>query len=376
MILLAPHTPARADDWPTAPITIATSALSVQGIETATSHAGAIAAHVDAPGYVTVDERRVVRVRPVGTGRVEEVLVTPGQSVRRGQVLLTYDDFSLSDETQRLASAEAALQQARATARQAELSYGRARSLQGGAVSVGEMQRRQSLLLDAQGMVQTREAVVRNERERMARFSSATERSRGVRSDVVSPIDGIVRRVSVSAGEDVSSGAVAPVEVDDLSHLWVVSQVDELDTAGLAPGNRQQTWVRPDLPPLVSRIDLIEGGVDPGSRHVLVRSLVPNADLSLRAGQLVQTRLFAGRKVAGQIVPTTALQTIAGQACVFVRIGAEQYVARKITPGPALNGEMVVTQGLADHETVVTKGSFVLKSQALLAPPSDHTQPG
>lgn len=116
------------------------------------------------------------------------------------------------------------------------------------------------------------------------------------------------------------------------------------------------------------RIDLIEGGVDIGTRRVLVRSLVPNAQSALRPGMLARTRLFFSHPVAGQVIPTSALQTIAGQKCVFVQTGPDHYAARHVVVGPSLDGRTVLTQGVEAGEIVVTHGSFILKSQALLNP--------
>lgn len=365
-----------AVNWPKAPIVIAREALSHEGIRSAVTRAGALPPHVDVPAYIDQDDRRSARIHPVGQGRVQSVLVTPGEIVSKGQVLFTYDDFSLSDAHQRLLSAEAALQQAKALRDDAALSYDRARSLQGGAVSQGEAQRRRSRLQDAEGTVKRSQAIVQNERERLARFSSSSEKTEGLHSSVISPIDGIVNRITVGVGEEVSGRAAPAVEIDDLSHVWVVSQVGEQQATRLSRGGRQLTWAAPDAQPIASHIDLIEGSVDPMTRHVLVRSLVDNSKRQLRPEMLVKTRLFSSEPVHGVILPSAAIQTLGSQPCVFVRLDETHYEARRVTTGPELNGMMIVTSGLKPGETVVTDGSFVLKSQALLAPDSGHDKSG
>lgn len=382
MLLLGMASPAlaspalAASGWPDHPIAISREALKREAIHVAVAKAGALPPHIDVPAYIDQDDRRSARIHPVGQGRVQSVLVTPGEIVKRGQVLFTYDDFSLSDERQRLLSAEAALQQQKALRDDARLSYHRARTLQGGAVSRGEAQRRLSRLRDAEGAVKRSEALVQNERERLARFSSSSERTQGLHSAVISPIDGIVDKITVSVGEEVSNRSKAAVEIDNLSHVWVVSQVGEQQAAHLTRGGRQLTWPAPDVAPIESRIELIEGSVDPMTRHVLVRSLVANRHGQLRPEMLVKTRLFSSRKVSGAIVPDTAIQTIGSQDCVFVRRDETHYEARKIVKGPDLDGEIVITEGLKPGETVVTDGSFVLKSQALLTPPTTEAGGG
>ncbi|MCQ9154485.1 efflux RND transporter periplasmic adaptor subunit [Acidomonas methanolica] len=369
-LMAAPAPAARAaEPWPVAPVHIAPEALEREGIETDVARPGALAEHVEAQAYITADERRISRIRPVGTGRVTEVLVTPGQMVRRGDVLLRYDNFSLSDERQRLAAAEDSLRQAEARERDAALSWRRGDALRGGAVSSGEVERRKARLAEMRALVSQSMALVRNERERMARFSSSIEKASGLSSAVVSPVDGIIRRVNVSIGENIAATSLPPVEIDNLDKVWVVSQVPEDKAGKLAIGGRQETLSPAFSHPITSRIDLIEGGVDLSTRRVLVRSLVPNPARILRPGMLVRTQLFSARIVHGVIIPSDALQTIDEQNCVFVRSGKEAYEARRVALGPSLGGRTVITKGLAAGETVVTRGSFLLKSQALLNPP-------
>ena len=363
-------------DWPSRPIVIAKEAFKSEGIHTAKARSGALPPHIDVPAYIDQDDRRSARIHPVGQGRVQSVLVTPGELVKKGQVLFTYDDFSLSDSHQRLLSSEAALQQAKALRDDARLAYDRGRALQGGAVSQGEAQRRYSRLREAQGTVERSQAIVQNERERLARFSSSSERTEGLHSSVISPIDGIVDKITVGVGEEVSNRTAPAVEIDDLSKVWVVSQVGEQQAVKLSRGGRQFTWPTPYTRPIVSHIDLIEGSVDPMTRHVLVRSLVENAKRQLRPEMLVKTRLFASEVVKGTLIPDAAVQTIGSQTCVFVRLDDTHYEARKISTGPDLDGMIVVTSGLKPGETVVTDGSFVLKSQALLAPEPSHGEGG
>lgn len=354
--------------WPTGPVTIVPAALEHMSIETAKAEPGALRNYIEAQAYVAADERRISRIRPVGTGRVTEVLVTPGQVVRLGDALLRYDDFSLSDERQRLVSAEDSLRQAEAQERDAVLAWKRGEHLRGGVVASGEVERRRARMNEMHALVSQREAQVQNERERMGRFSSPIEKVDGLSSTVTSPVTGIVRHVNISAGEAIVLNSAAPIEIDNLESVWIISEVSTEDAARLAIGGQQQTWLRGRDDPISSKIDLIEGGVDIGTRRVLIRSLVPNVQGALRPGTLVRTRLFFSRAVAGQVVPASALQTIAGQRCVFVRTGLDRYAARHVDVGPSLDGRTVIIKGIEAGETVVSRGSFIVKSQALLNP--------
>ncbi|AQS84102.1 MAG: efflux RND transporter periplasmic adaptor subunit [Acetobacter aceti] len=352
-------------------VTISDDALIAEDIHTAIAHAGALPHHMDVPAYIAVDARKVAHIHPVGRGRVLEVSVVAGQMVTKGQPLLTYENFTLNDDTQQRLSAEAALQEARARRENARQLYDRARTLKGGAISVGELERRGAALREADALVHGREAALQTMAEHIRRYQSSMEHPNAGQSVVVSPISGIVTSVNVATGQEMTASSLAPVEIENLSHVWIVSQVDE-DAAGrIRPGDRQLTWLAPGEAPLSSRIDVIEGHVDPKTQHILARSLVENPQQQLRPGMLVKTRLFSSEKVEGILIPSTALQTFSGTPCVFVLTAPHRYTLRIVRTGPSLEGQTVITDGLKSGETVVTQGSFTLKSQAILAPSAE-----
>ncbi|MFT8655604.1 MAG: efflux RND transporter periplasmic adaptor subunit [Acetobacter papayae] len=348
-------------------VDISDEALQAENIHTATAVEGSLPRHTDAPAYVAADERRIVRIRPVGDGRVVSVAVVPGQVVSKGQPLLAYENFTLRDETFQNSSDEASLRAARAEERNARQLYDRGQQLKGGALSVGEVERREEAWRAARALVQEREADARRASEHVRRYSSGMEKVEGGQSIVVSPIDGVVSHVSVVSGQDMTAGGPPPIEVDDLSHVWVVSQVNDVDARSVLVGNRQHTWIVEGEPPLVSRVDAVEGSVDPGTQHVLVRSLLDNPANRLKPGMLVHTRLFFHDEVKGMIVPEAAVQTLNGQPVVFVRVAPGRYAVRPVETGPSLDGNIVLLRGVKAGETVVTQGSFVLKSQVVLS---------
>ncbi|MBB2201562.1 efflux RND transporter periplasmic adaptor subunit [Gluconacetobacter tumulisoli] len=351
-------------------VTISPDALKKMEIGTAQAVTGSLRGHVTCPAYVVPDDRAVARIHAVGQGRILQVRTYPGQIVSAGQVLMEYDDYTLTDVQQQVRAAEATLEEAQATRDGAALAARRADALRGGALAAGEVERRRMVLRHAEGAVREQQALLDNVRMRLAQFSSRTERPDGHRSLIVSPVAGVVRAVNVAAGDSTASGPLPLVEIDDLSSVWVVSQVMDRDATQLAPGNPQLTFPGSDPAGRIeSRINTIDGSVDVQTRLLLVRSLVDNHARRLRPGMLVTTALFRSVPVSGIIVPDSAIQTIDGRFVVFVRIAPERYAARDVQVGPTADGRAVVTQGLSAGDTVVTHGSFTLKSQLMLARP-------
>ena len=355
-------------------VQISPDAVKAENIVISTAIAGTLSDHMDVPAYVALDERHVARIHPVGSGRVQEVFVTPGERVQKGIPLFKYENFSLADQEQRVNEAQAAYQQALAQERNATDTYKRGRALEGGVVSSGEVERRFSSFKTARELLHQRQAELTTERQRLARYSTQMEKGEGLVSTVTSPISGIIRTISVAQGESVSNTALPAVEIDDLSQVWVISQIDPQKAGLLASGGQQLTYISANQAPIPSNITFIEASIDPRTRHVLVRSLVTNPDMILRPDMLVKTRLMTRNRVSGVLVPEVAIQTLNGENCVFVQKSDHEFVPRNVTVATTLEGKALVTEGLKAGQKVVSQGSFVLKSQYLLAPTPDHSE--
>jgi cobalt-zinc-cadmium efflux system membrane fusion protein len=65
------------------------------------------------------------------------------------------------------------------------------------------------------------------------------------------------------------------------------------------------------------------------------------------------------------LVPSEAVQQIHEQDVVFVRKSEDRFEIRPIRVGDTISGRVQVLEGLKPGEAVVTRGSFLLKSQLL-----------
>ncbi|MBQ5546552.1 MAG: biotin/lipoyl-binding protein, partial [Acetobacter sp.] len=140
-------------------VEISAAALKREHIQMAVAKKSTtVSKHIDGLAYVEDDLRRVANIRPIGTGRVTSIEVVKGQSVRKGQVLIKYNNFFMRDEKDRLTVVKAMLQEARAQQMSAEQIYQRGKKLSGGALSVSEVERRRIALQAANAVVQQREA--------------------------------------------------------------------------------------------------------------------------------------------------------------------------------------------------------------------------
>jgi multidrug efflux pump subunit AcrA (membrane-fusion protein) len=123
-------------------------------------------------------------------------------------------------------------------------------------------------------------------RASLAQAQSATEEDK-----VSAPVAGVVTRLDVAIGQAVKApkeGTPPAASIADLSSIWLVSEVEEIDARALRPD--QVVEVRPTA--LAGRAYqgkiLAVSPADPETKRVAVRILVENSDGALKLNTLAQ----------------------------------------------------------------------------------------
>jgi cobalt-zinc-cadmium efflux system membrane fusion protein len=70
-------------------------------------------------------------------------------------------------------------------------------------------------------------------------------------------------------------------------------------------------------------------------------------------------------KKAALLVPQDAVQQVNGQDAVFVRVSPDHFVMHPIQAGDSAQSMVQVVSGIQPGDQVVTRGSFLVKSQLL-----------
>ncbi len=369
-------TTAPAQDKPAAPPDAAAPAGQVSmsldaqrnvGLQVLAAEPRQLQRRLSAPAVVAADASRTAQLRPYGRGRVLGVAVAPGDAVTPGQVLLTYDDLTLSDLRMQRSAAQAALSQADAAAVVARESYARGRTLLGTAVAAAEVERRRAMLAQAEAGVATQQATLADLSRRMAQFSPAPPGAPPGASAVLAPSSGYVLTIAAAPGEVVDPAQVVAT-VSDLSHVWVLAAVFQ-DDIGLVQAGGPATIAVNGLPGRVFEATVASVGreLDPRTGAVQVRCDVANPDRALRIGLFAQAELGTTQSSRALTVPAAAIQEIDGHPVVFVRTGDTTFERHGVELGLQTASFDEVKAGIAPGDEVVTTGSFVLKSDMLQA---------
>jgi membrane fusion protein, heavy metal efflux system len=309
-----------------------------------------------APARVEADEMRASRVSSPVTGKVTDLDVIEGQTVRMGQVMATLHSTELSD-------AQAALLKALNQQQLAARAAARAKQLlEAGVIGEAEVQRREADL----GLAGTEVAAMRGHLGvlGMAEDAIGSVEKTG-RIAPVTPLlatrDGIVLERRITPGQVIQKADVAIV-IADLSQVWVVADVPERSAGQLVVGKPAEAEI--DAFPgssLLGEISYISPTVTPEIRTIRVRMALQNPNLRFKPGMLA-TMLLPGAAERKVVLPATAVVREENRDHVFIQTGDAKFLLRPVELDDAYRERRIVTSGLAKGEKVVLVGAFHLNN--------------
>jgi membrane fusion protein (multidrug efflux system) len=293
-------------------------------VETAIVEKTVLARTVEAVG--TTRARQSIDIRPVDSGRIIEILLSPGNMVEKGEVLALLDTESeLAD-----------VAEARAERREAELALERARTLA----------ERNNV---AKATVDQLEAAYEAADARLQRAEkSLTDRT------VKAPFSGKVGLKQVDVGARVDDDTVITT-LDDLAEIEIDFKAPEIYFGAVAAGQTiEATSAAFDNRGFSGEITTIDSRIDPVSRAFKMRAKIPNPDLALPAGMFMLVELTLAERET-LTVPEQAVLLTDSQASVFV-IKDEKAVLRNVELGQRDVGRVEVKTGLQEGERIAVTG--------------------
>jgi cobalt-zinc-cadmium efflux system membrane fusion protein len=201
----------------------------------------------------------------------------------------------------------------------------------------------------------------------------ARVRSEGHYSSTLSvpaPITGVVVERAATLGQMVDPASILFV-IMDLSQVWILVDVYERDIAEVRAGQNVRVKVTAlGAEEFKGKVQSVGSLIETATRTAKARIVLSNPKGALRPGMFASV-VFEG-SVAGQgkpavFVPSAAVQRDGEKYMVFVQKGPNEFEAREVTIGHESEGWREIEKGLKAGETVVTTGSFVLKSELMKA---------
>ena len=182
---------------------------------------------------------------------------------------------------------------------------------------------------------------------------------------VRSRVTGTVITRDVLVGQEVRADQATPLlTISDLSTVWVLADVYEPDIGTVRAGDAVEVTV-PAYPGVAfaGRVAAVGEVVDPATRTLKIRCVVPNADHRLKPEMFATVRLRAARATAPIGIPVKALLTDGDNATVIVASEGNLFRARRVEVGDETDGVVPVYGGLTLGEKIVTDGAIFLKRE-------------
>ena len=319
----------------------------------------------DFPGTVEPNEHALAEITTLVRGRVIDVYADLGREVKSGALLALLYSSELGMAQSAYLKATAKLNVADRAFRRAELL------LKEKVIGLAESQRREGEMLSLRA--ERQEA-----RDRLLLLGLTDEdlrnldRNHTIRSHVpvLAPFDGRVIARNLTKGEVVETTEKLFV-VADLSDVWVTAVIPEKDIPYIRPdltGTGQSVEVHVAAYPdqtFQGRITYVGDVLDPATRTMRLRLELPNPERKLKPAMYASVRVYSEPEPNVLLIPEGAVQRDRDRHFVFVQRDGAVFEVRDVKLGNSNGRDIKVLDGLLEGESIVTKGSFVLKSELL-----------
>jgi len=340
-----------------------------------------VAQSITAPGQLVANEDRTWRVGAIAPGKIDDLFVKIGDSVRSGQLLARIHSHDVHEVRAAYREATVELDRARTATAYAMQRRDRAkRLLDLKAGSRQDLESAEGEVVNAEAQISKAQAEVQKERVHLTDIlhvsvddggQNGNDKDQSGQHDasedipVFSPASAVVFERKPTVGTVVNAGDVL-FSLTDTSSVWMIAAANEADLSMLHSGQTAQIRVRayPDET-FRGRILKLGEELDPTTRTLEVRILVPNSHGLLKPQMYASATVEQPGRGQAIFVPEAAIQEIDGVPAVFVRRTDKRFEPRYVKTGQHVNGETEVIEGLHAGDAVAVKGSFMLKSQLL-----------
>jgi membrane fusion protein, heavy metal efflux system len=304
------------------------------------------------PARFKVDEAFAAKVGSPLAGRVTNVFIELGQSVKAGQPL-----FAVASPD--IAELRATQQKAAVDLDVAKAAYERIKAMV------------EARALPAKDEIESNQQLRQAElslKLAQTKLSSLKVSSSGDNEfKVLAPRDGAIIEKSVLPAQHVDS-ADTLVSIADLDDVWVVADLFEADAVGLASGVRARV-TSPSLPGFSAEADVerVSSVVDPERHTVGVRVKLDNADGRIRPNTFAEVRFLSAAPPGSTEIAASALVSDGPKQYVYVQDEPGHFVRRDVVAGAVRDGRISIVSGLTAHESVVEQGAVLLDNQIELS---------
>jgi membrane fusion protein, multidrug efflux system len=287
----------------------------------------------DTQAVGSLRSRRGVMLRPEVSGRITQLNFTDGQRVKKGQLLVQFDDqLPLAQVQQSMAE-----------------------------LSIAQANQKRNQELVAQNFISQRSLDESAANLQVAQAKLALSKATADRLKIIAPFDGIVGIRSVNVGDYLKDGADI-VNIEDLDAIFVDFRLPERFQSKVKTG--QNANVDIDALPgrkYTARIQAIDPLIDTNGRSVGVRGCIDNRQLQLRPGMFARVNAVFGVRETAMVIPEEAIIPQGPKVFVIKLLPGTNEKNRisqrvEVKVGLRRPGKVEILEGLEPTDTVVANG--------------------
>lgn len=328
-------------------------------------------------GEIKADESKVFHINSIVSGRVVQDNVQLGQLLKVGQVLAVVQNLELAkvygDYIHKAHQNEIEIKSNQEKLDLYKKNLERASKLfQEGIGAQKDMLQAQNQVnlteIELKGLKEHAEHLESEAEAMLSAYGVSLDKAATLKIETGSPLKtprgGVVIQKSITVGDVVTAEQPLYV-VADLSTIWLDIAVYDKDFDNLSLG--QSVSFRTDsLPSKVfqGKIDYIP----PSASHLrtfTARSVLPNPGLQLKPGMFCQVSIEKKSKLELPYLPDSAIQKYGKEHFAFVELADGSFQKRVLELSDRIGDGYLLSSGVKIGETVVTQGSFFLKSELL-----------
>ncbi|MBA2849700.1 efflux RND transporter periplasmic adaptor subunit [Thermosulfuriphilus ammonigenes] len=326
------------------------------GVKTDIAGPREIPVYLDLPGEVNFNADLLAHIVPRISGVVRKVYRGLGEDVSRGETLAIIDSLELADLKASYLAAKERLALAEANFKREKILWEKKISSQ------------QDYLNAKQALAEAR-INLRALRQKLLALGFSTEYLRTLkesnnslgRYEIKAPFSGTIIEKHITPGERVEANTVI-FSLADLSTVWVMISVYRKDLPYCRPGQKVVLVAGENILRAEGVIDYVSPLLEERTRTARARVVLPNPEGLWRPGMLVKAHILVKTITPKVAVPKSALQTIDGKTCVFVR-EPDGFRPRPVTTGQEGENLVEILSGLKPGEEYVSFGAFILKGE-------------
>lgn len=330
-------------------------------------------------GIGTLEARYTYKIGPTIAGRVKQVSVNVGDTVRAGQLLGEMEPIDLDS---RIIAQEATSKRAKASVLAAEAQIQDASARKEFAKT--QAKRYEDLLLSRSVSAEAVDAKRQENKVAESSFAASHANLEAARQELarthadrggltqqrsnlrlVAPVDGMVAARDVDPGTTVVAGQPVVVVIDPKS-LWINVRFEQLSASGLRAGLSTRIVLRSQAGHVIAgQVLRVEPFADAVTEEILAKVVFDTLPEPLPPiGELAEVTVALAELPAAPTVPNASVQRVDGHLGVWLIEGDDLRFAPIKIGATDLEGQVQILDGLKAGQQVVVYSQHALKANS------------